>query len=193
MKLFKKIFATIIAFSAITAVLSQSVSASTNYSNGVSLSNDSISKDGFVLMSENQYKENGYIITDRVYTKENEVSPKSKSGSRTVRHEKDIAADNGDKELLYTFYVSGFFKWNLDNDTVTVSNVTKGYTSYISGTYPKVVSSTTEYKSNQGATFLLGNKYAYAKHILVLQNAFGSQSTYTVYVDVNVRGISTKS
>ena len=79
MKLFKKIFATIIAFSAITAVLSQSVSASTNYSNGVSLSNDSISKDGFVLMSENQYKENGYIITDRVYTKENEVSPKSKT------------------------------------------------------------------------------------------------------------------
>lgn len=193
MKLFKKIFATIIAFSTITVALSQSVFASANYSYNVSMPDDGISKDGFVLMSENQYKENGYIITDRVYTKETEVSPMSKSGSRTVRHEKDIAADYGDKELLYTFYVSGFFKWDLDDDIATVSNVTKGYTSYISGTYPKVFSSTTDYKSNQGATSWLGNKYAYAKHILVLQNALGSKSTYTVYVDVNVRGISTKS
>ena len=141
-----------LTFSTIAILLSQSAFATANSTYSVIESDNNISKDGYALASESEYKENGYIITDKISIKEAEVSPRGKSGSRTVRYEKDIAADSRDKELLYTFYISRLFKWNPDNNTATVSNVTKGYTSYISGTYPKVESSKEESASNQRST-----------------------------------------
>lgn len=149
-------------------------------------------KPGYTLLNVEEYFENGYKIIDRLYVEDSDLVPMATSGSRWVTHEKDIAADGGDFELLYTFYAKGYFTWNLSADTVTVSNPSGGYTSYVTN-YPIVVDDDCVSASNQGNTFLAGNKYAYVRYYLTLQNQFGSRSTYEVYVDVNVRGISSKA
>lgn len=64
-----------LTFSTIAILISQSAFATANSTYSAIESDNSISKDGYALVSESQYKENGYIITDRIFIKEAEVSP----------------------------------------------------------------------------------------------------------------------
>lgn len=84
--------------------------------------------------------------------------------------------------------VWGTFNWNTANDTVYVTNYGSNY-NVLLGAYPTIVSDTgTVHKDNQGATFLLGNRYGVVYRTIVMHNGSGRNQTFTLSVDVNVKG-----
>ncbi len=132
------------------------------------------------LISEEITSEDGYKIISRTYSS---VNPKIRgvSGSGIFKHEKELVYINH----TLKYWVQGYFTWNQDKDTATVSNVDKGFSSVNGVT---VSNEKLDYKSNQGATSWFGNKYAYARYSFTATNPVGLTRTADIYIDVNVKG-----
>ncbi len=146
----------------------------------------------YVLVSEDEYiDENGFRIVDRIYTSNN-TNARSASVSGTEYYKTAKEVSNPDGITMFILWVSGTFSWNSDNDTATVKDPKGWYENNMSSDSPvKIIDTELKYGSNQGATVLnglFGNKYAYVEYSLTSQNQYGTQKTYTLYLDVNRLG-----
>lgn len=160
-KFFKRIAAVILA-----AFMMICSSATAFAENGSQLY-ETVNIDGIemFLISEKTSIEDGCAVTSRIFSS---VNPRSRaaSGSGTYRHEKELTYDNNN----LTYWVQGYFTWNETNDTATVSNVKYGYNPLQN---INAKDHNIDYGSNQGATFLFGKKYAYARYTFTAVNPVG--------------------
>lgn len=135
------------------------------------------------LIEEQQYvDEYGELVTERLYSNVNPFL-RGASGSGTFKKELETTYDT----INITYWVEGYFTWNEDNDTVTVSNVKSGHSSLGS---IRISNEETTSESNAGFSALLGifRKYAYAKYSFTLKNIAGITRDLSVEVKVHNNG-----
>lgn len=141
----------------------------------------------FLISETVETLEDGTIITSRSYSSVNPYL-KAASGSGTFKNEKELEFSDGSTPLKY--WVKGLFKWDSDKNTATVSNKEYGHGTVSSGS--KILNEKKEGDSNQGG-FGFGKKYAYLKYSFTYKNSIGAERSASVYLDVNVEGVSKTS
>ena len=192
MKALKKLVSTILAgamfmTSVASAVFAEEISIETS-----SPEIGELCENGLYLISETEtVLEDGTVVRDRYYSDvaDDSISPLSvpNSGSRTVRHEKDFVEAG---ELVIVVWAQAKFTWNTSADTVTISNVDYDQINYSDAT---ITDKIPDYNSNQGRTGWGGYKYAYLRYTVKLTNRLFTTREYSVYIDLNVIGIATRS
>lgn len=183
------------ALAALTAFLiciSASAAITSDYSNS---QERVVSCDDMVKFSEETYRlDDEWSVTVIGFSESGKVpneilSRSAGSGSdhyryycKFVKHIKDIQID------WLEMWVWGTFTWNTANDTVYVTNYGSDY-NVLLHSFPTIVSDTgTVHKDNQGATFLFGNRCGIVSRTIVMHNGSGLNQTFTLSVDVNVKG-----
>lgn len=143
---------------------------------------------GLYLIDEQEtVLEDGTVLVERLYCKNNPMlrSSSGAKGSDTFTKTNSFTFLN---DNTFKYWVSGDFSWDADKDTATVTNRVYGHDPVSNGC--KITKEVKEWGDDQGKTFLLGRVYAYIKYSFTFTNWLGRDTNASVYLDVNVDGIS---
>ena len=143
---------------------------------------------GLYLIDEQEtVLEDGTVLVERLYCGSNPMLRGSSGakGSDTFTKTNSLTFLNNQ---TFEYWVSGYFSWDADNNTATVTNRVYGHDPVPSNC--KITNEDKDWGDNKGMNILWGRIYAYVKYSFTFTNWLGRETKASVYLDVNIDGVS---